>query len=422
MRTLSVVDTTAAAILGGALGLVIGAVSVAAVRLSERSQRQVPQAPPDPHALPAGVSAVLAVLRSGAIVLDDADAVVSTTPSAVAHGLVRGDDLVHDELRDLARQVRRDGVIREVELDLPRGPLGRGRITVGARVAPLGSAHVLLLVEDRTRARRVEEVRRDFVVNVSHELKTPVGGLALLAEAVLEAADDPESVARFARRMQVESTRLTRLVQEIVDLSRLQIDGTLNEPELVDVGVAAAGAIEQSRLVADSRGVEIVSSLADGVRVFGDAGLLATAVRNLVGNAINYSESGTRVAVSVRSEDELVEIAVADQGQGIPESEQERIFERFYRVDTARSRGTGGTGLGLAIVKHICANHGGEVTVWSERGHGSTFTMRLPAAPTSRMSKGSGATEDTAPGIPPVSTQIPQEIPTPGQRPREVSR
>jgi len=422
------VDTTTAAILGGALGLVIGAVSVAAVRLSERSQRQVPQAPPDPHALPSGVSAVLAVLRSGAIVLDDADAVVSTTPSAVAHGLVRGDDLVHDELRDLARQVRRDGVIREVELDLPRGPLGRGRITVGARVAPLGSAHVLLLVEDRTRARRVEEVRRDFVVNVSHELKTPVGGLALLAEAVLEAADDPEAVARFARRMQVESTRLTRLVQEIVDLSRLQIDGTLNEPELVDVGVAAAGAVEQSRLVADSRGVEIVSSLAQGVQVFGDPGLLATAVRNLIGNAINYSESGTRVAVSVRSEGQLVEIAVADQGQGIPQSEQVRIFERFYRVDTARSRGTGGTGLGLAIVKHICANHGGEVTVWSEKGQGSTFTMRLPAAPTSRVSAGTratratGATEDTAPGIPPGSPQKPQEDPTPGQRTREVSR
>jgi two-component system sensor histidine kinase SenX3 len=412
------VDSTAAAILGGALGLVLGAVSLAAVLLSERSQRQVPQAP-DSHALPAGVSAVLAVLHAGTIVLDSTDAVVSTSTSAVAHGLVRGEDLVHDELRQLARQVRRDGVIREVELDLPRGPLGRGRITVGARVAPLGSAYVLLLVEDRTTARRVEEVRRDFVVNVSHELKTPVGGLALLAEAVLEAADDPEAVTRFARRMQVESTRLTRLVQEIVDLSRLQIDGTLNEPELVDVAVAAAGAIEQSRLVADSRGVEIVSSLAQGVRVFGDAGLLATAIRNLVGNAVNYSASGTRVAVSVRSEGQLVEIAVADQGQGIPECEQARIFERFYRIDTARSRGTGGTGLGLAIVKHICANHGGEVTVWSEQGQGSTFTMRLPAAPTSRTSADA---EDTAPGIQPGSTQVPQEIPTPGQRTREVSR
>jgi len=411
VRTLSVVDPTAAAILGGVLGLVTGAMCVALVRLSERSQRRVPQAP-DPRALPPGVSAVLAVLRSGAIVLDTADAVVSPSPWAVAHGLVRDDDLVHDELRHLARQVRRDGVIREVELDLSRGPLGRGRITIGARVAPLGSEFVLLLLEDHTLARRVEETRRDFVVNVSHELKTPVGGLALLAEAVLEAKDDPEAVARFAHRMQVESTRLTDLVQDIVDLSRLQIADTLHEPVRVDVAAVAAEAIEQTRLVAESRGVEIVTSLAHGADVFGDADLLATAIRNLVANAVNYSASGTRVAVSVRSQDRLVEIAVADQGQGIPESEQRRIFERFYRGDAARSRATGGTGLGLAIVKHICANHGGEITVWSEQGHGSTFTMRLPAAPTSLTS------DDAAPGIPAGSS----EIPTTGLRTREVSR
>jgi two-component system sensor histidine kinase SenX3 len=411
VRTLGDVDPTAAAILGGVLGLVIGAVSVASVRLQGRSTRRPPQVP-EPRALPAGVSDVLAVLRSGAIVLDAADAVVSTSPPAVANGLVRDHDLVHDELRQLARLVRRDGVIREVELDLPRGPLGRGRIMVGARVAPMGNGYVLLLVDDRTEARRVEDVRRDFVVNVSHELKTPVGGLALLAEAVLEANDDPEAVARFARRMQVESTRLTRLVQEIVDLSRLEIAGTLHDPELVDVGAAAAEAIEQSRLVAGSRGAEIVSSLATDARVFGDADLLATAIRNLVGNAINYSAPDARVAVSVRTAGQLVEIAVADQGQGIAESEQARIFERFYRVDAARSRATGGTGLGLAIVKHICANHGGEVTVWSEPGHGSTFTMRLPAVPVNRAGSGE------APGIPEGSA----EISAPGHHTREVPR
>jgi len=410
VRTLGVVDPTAASILGGVLGLVIGAVSMASLRRPDHSQRRPAQGP-DPRVLPAGVSDVLAVLGSGAIVLDAADAVVSTSPPAVAHGLVRGHDLVHDELRQLARQVRRDGVIREVDLDLPRGPLGRGRMMVSARVAPLGDDYVLLLVDDRTEARRVEDVRRDFVVNVSHELKTPVGGLALLAEAVLEANDDPEAVARFAHRMQVESQRLTRLVQEIVDLSRLEIAGSLHDPELVDVGAAAAEAIEQSRLVAGSRGAEIVSSLAEGVQVFGDAELLATAVRNLIGNAINYSAPGARVAVSVRATGQLVEIAVADQGQGIHESEQARIFERFYRVDAARSRATGGTGLGLAIVKHICANHGGEVTVWSEPGQGSTFTMRLPAAPTRRTNA------DLAAGI---SADAPR-APTAGNRTREVS-
>jgi two-component system sensor histidine kinase SenX3 len=408
VRTLGVVDTTAAAALGGVIGLVAGAILVSWVRRSEPPLPTVAQTP-DPGRLPAGVSDVLAVLRSGAIVLDAADAVVSSSPPAVANGLVRNHDLVHDELRHLARQVRRDGVIREVELDLPRGPLGRGRIMVRARVAPLGSDYVLLLVDDRTEARRVEDVRRDFVVNVSHELKTPVGGLALLAEAVLEANDDPEAVARFAHRMQVESTRLTRLVQEIVDLSRLEIAGTLHDPELVDAGSAAAEAIEQSRLVAGSRGAEIVSSLARGAMVFGDSDLLVTAVRNLVGNAINYSAPGARVAVSVRCADDLVEIAVADQGQGIPEGEQARIFERFYRVDAARSRATGGTGLGLAIVKHICANHGGEVTVWSEQGHGSTFTIRLPAA--------HRKTADAAPGIPAGSAQVH----SPGSRTREVT-
>jgi two-component system, OmpR family, sensor histidine kinase SenX3 len=401
----------AAAVLGGALGLVVGAIAMALMRLPERSRRRGPKAP-DPRELPEGVSAVLSVLRSGAIVLDTADNVVSISAWAVAHGLVRGEDLVHGELRHLARQVRRDGVIREVELDLSRGPLGRGRITVGARVAPLGSDYVLLLVDDRTMARRVEETRRDFVVNVSHELKTPVGALALLAEAVLEANDDPEAVARFARRMQHESTRLTRLVQEIVDLSRLQIADTLHEPQSVDIGAVANEAVEQSRLVADSRGIEIVTSLAHGVRVFGDADLLTTAIRNLVANAVNYSASRTRVAVIVRSQGRLVEIVVSDQGQGIAESEQARIFERFYRVDPARSRETGGTGLGLAIVKHICANHGGEVTVWSEPGHGSTFTMRLPAAPTNP------ASDDAAPGIPVGASEIPTAV----VRTREVTR
>jgi two-component system, OmpR family, sensor histidine kinase SenX3 len=366
---------------GGVIGMLIGAVSVGGVRLSERSQRSIPES--EPPSLPPGVGDVLAVLRSSGIVVDSADQVVKASPAAVVYGLVRDSELAHAELRHLARQVRRDGVIREAELDLARGPLGRGRITVAARVAPLGSAHVLLLVDDRTNARRVEEVRRDFVANVSHELKTPVGGMALLAEAVLDANDDPEAVARFARRMKVESVRLTKLVQEIVDLSRLQVADTLHEPVLVDVSRAASDAVDESRLVAEARSIELAVSLTGDAKVFGDPELLTTAIRNLVGNAVNYSGDGTKVAVGVRCEDGLVEVDVSDQGQGIPKAEQGRIFERFYRVDAARSRATGGTGLGLAIVKHICANHGGEVTVWSEEGRGSTFTMRLPAAPSS---------------------------------------
>lgn len=371
-------DATIAATLGGAAGLVIGAVAVVAGKWSERSY-EAPHETPEP-VLPRGVGDVLSVLRSVAVVLDASDAVVNTSASAVTYGLVRHGELVHHELRHLARQVRRDGVIREAELDLARGPTADSSVVMRVRVAPLGIQHVLLLAEDHTHARRVEEVRRDFVANVSHELKTPVGGISLLAEAVLDAKDDPVAVARFAERIQVEATRLGRLVQEIVDLSRLQVADTLHEPELVEVDDVLGEALDRVRVAADAKHIDLQTGVEPGLTVFGDLELLVTAVANLLTNAVNYSEAHTRIGLGARRLDDLVEITVTDQGQGIPPSEQERIFERFYRVDAARSRATGGTGLGLAIVKHICANHGGDVAVWSEPGRGSTFTMRLPVA------------------------------------------
>ncbi|WP_377645053.1 sensor histidine kinase [Oryzobacter terrae] len=370
-------DPVLAATLGGAVGLVIGAVAVVASRWSERSTAD---ADADEAPLPRGVGEVLSVLRSIAVVLDASDAVVNTSASAVSYGLVRHGELVHSELRHLARQVRRDGMIREAELDLTRGPNTDASAVMRVRVAPLAVSHVLVLAEDHTQARRVEEVRRDFVANVSHELKTPVGGISLLAEAVLDAKEDPVAVERFAQRIMVESSRLTRLVQEIVDLSRLQVADTLHEPELVDIGVVVAEAVDRVRVGAESRDIELAVLAEDGLRVFGDGELLTTAVTNLVTNAVNYSGSGTRVGVGARRSGDAVEVTVTDQGVGIPATEQERIFERFYRVDEARSRATGGTGLGLAIVKHISNNHGGEVGVWSQEGRGSTFTMTLPAA------------------------------------------
>jgi two-component system sensor histidine kinase SenX3 len=391
------VDVTTAATLGAIGGIALSAMAVYAVRLSERQQRRVPTAGDDPAALPEGIADVLAVLRSSGIVLDSADAVVNNSPAAVANGLVRGQDLTQPELLTLARQVRRDGVIREVELELPKGPAGRPGLVVGARVAPLGSAHVLLLVEDRSQARRLEEIRRDFVANVSHELKTPVGGLALLAEAVLDAHDDPEAVARFARRMQVESTRLTRLVQEIVDLSRLQVAASLSEPHPVDLAQAAREAVDRSRLAAEDRDIEVALVSSGDCAVWGDHQLLVTAIRNLVGNAVAYSDPHTQVVVAIRAVvGDVVELAVTDQGQGIAPADQQRIFERFYRVDSARSRATGGSGLGLSIVKHVAANHGGDVAVWSEPGRGSTFTLRLPAMTVGRMRDAdSRQTDDT---------------------------
>ena len=383
--------------------MVLTGIAVLAVRLSDRV-RTVPNATDVRAPLPDGIGDVLAVLRSSGIVLDSADAVVNNSPAAVSHGLVRGGELVHPELLFIARQVRRDGVIREAELELPRGPLGRPSLVVAARVAPLGGSQVLLLVEDKSQARRVEEIRRDFVANVSHELKTPVGGLALLAEAVLNARDDPEAVSRFARRMQVESTRLTRLVQEIVDLSRLQVADTLKDPERVDMSASADEAVERSRLAAEDKRIDLALVTAPDCYVWGEPELLITAIRNLIGNAVAYSDPHTRVAIRVSSgADDLVLVAVTDQGQGIPASDQQRIFERFYRVDEARSRATGGTGLGLAIVKHVCENHGGEVTVWSEPGRGSTFTMRLPSAAVGRRR----AAQD----------RLTDELPTPGTAP-----
>ena len=370
-------DPTLAATLGGAVGLVIGAVAVVASRWSERSGEEPGPAEPP---LPRGVGDVLSVLRSIAVVVDASDAVVNTSASAVSYGLVRHGELVHHELRHLARQVRRDGKIREAELDLTRGPHVESSVVMRVRVAPLAVSHVLILAEDHTQARRVEEVRRDFVANVSHELKTPVGGISLLAEAVLDAKDDPQAVERFAQRILVESTRLTRLVQEIVDLSRLQVADTLHEPDLVDVGAVVTEAVDRVRVAAEARTIALTLVAEEGLRVFGDRELLTTAVTNLVTNAVSYSEDGTRVGIGARRAGDAVHVTVTDQGEGIPAAEQERIFERFYRVDAARSRATGGTGLGLAIVKHIANNHGGEVSVWSQEGRGSTFTMTLPAA------------------------------------------
>ena len=373
-------DPTTAAILGAIAGLALGGVAVLAVRLSDRARRNEVVIAPTPD-LPPGVAEVLAVLRSSGIVVDSSDRVVNNSPAAVARGLVRGQELVHPELLQLARAVRRDGVIREVELDLRKG-IGEARLVVAARVAPLGADHVLLLVEDISQARLVEEVRRDFLANVSHELKTPVGGISLLAETLLDAADDPEAVQRFAARIGIESRRLANLVKEIVELSRLQGTDVITDPALVDVGACAQDAVERNHLLAEENGIDVAIQTEPDCEVWGDGELVTTAIANLIGNAISYSDSGTRVGVSTRRRDgTVVEVAVTDQGLGISPDEQKRIFERFYRVDAARSRATGGTGLGLAIVKHVVENHGGTVTVWSQMGRGSTFTISLPAAP-----------------------------------------
>ncbi|MCK8680548.1 sensor histidine kinase [Streptomyces lichenis] len=374
-------------------GACTGVIAMLAFRWSEREQRRPsPRVRASPHTdavLPPGVDTVLSVLRSSAVVLDESDSVVKASSAAYALGLVRGGKLAIEPMLHLARDTRRDGEIRQVELELPRRGTGLGgALAVSARVAPLGSRLVLLLVEDLTEARRIEAVRRDFVANVSHELKTPVGALSLLSEAVMDAFDDPEAVTRFAGRMQIEATRLTNLVQELIDLSRVQNDDPLEDAEPVRVDELVAEAVDRSRHTASTKQITMAAGGASGLKVWGNRGQLAAALGNLVENAVNYSPAHTRVGIAARRiaapGGDAIEIAVTDQGIGIPDKDKERIFERFYRVDPARSRATGGTGLGLAIVKHVAASHGGEVSVWSTEGQGSTFTLRLPEAGTAR--------------------------------------
>jgi two-component system sensor histidine kinase SenX3 len=368
------VDATTQAFLAALLGAVVAGSAALAWHISERQQSRMPAV--EQPVVPPEVATVLSVLRSSAVIVDDDDTVLKASAPAYALGLVRGTSLLSTDLADLVHQVRRDGQIRETELVMSRAGVPARHVT--ARVAPLGSGLVLALVEVRTRERRVEAVRRDFVANVSHELKTPVGAIRVLADAVSDAAEDPEAVRRFAGRMLTESERLTQLVQQIIELSRLQGDEPLEAPVAVDVDKVIATAVDTSAIDADEKHITVISGGTKGLQVFGNEEQVLAAVANLVSNAVAYSDPGSSVSVSTRADQGAVEISVVDQGIGIPQEEIDRIFERFYRVDPARHRSTGGTGLGLSIVKHVAATHGGEVRVWSVEGQGSTFTLTLP--------------------------------------------
>lgn len=313
-----------------------------------------------------------------AIVVGPSGEVLHATRDAYTLGLVSEARLVATELAHLVTEVQ--GRNKEREIEFPFAPSASTDVVeLAAQVSPLMEDSVLIVVEDLSAARRVDAVRRDFVANVSHELKTPVGALALLAEAVQSASDDPEAVRHFSGRMRVEAQRLSNLVSDLMDLSRLQT-GSLPQTREVQIDHIIDEAVDAMRLVAQAKEIDIVISGAQHVVVRGDEGQLVMALRNLLSNAVAYSPSRTRVAVVSTVAHDMVEIAVTDQGVGIAESDQERIFERFYRVDPARSRGTGGTGLGLALVKHVAVNHGGECTVWSRPNQGSTFTLRLPVS------------------------------------------
>ncbi|HVE99618.1 MAG TPA: ATP-binding protein [Mycobacteriales bacterium] len=373
-------------------GAVIGAVlAVAAARRRAGTAVPLPRSGAQAALPPHVFEGALASLTSAAAVLDPDDRVVFDNEVARRLRLVSGRRLAVAALGRLVADLRATGAVgeREIEVEVPDG----GAVTVlRVRAVPAGTAgHVALFAEDVTDARRVEAVRRDFVANVSHELKTPVGALGLLAEAIQEGEADADTVRRFASRMVHEAGRLSRLVQELIDLSRLQGAEARPPSTVVNLDVVLHEAVDRSRMRADAKAISITCEGDPSLVVRGDEAQLVTAVGNLLDNAIAYSANGTRIAIGSRRRDDHAEISVSDEGIGIAPADVDRIFERFYRADPARSRDTGGTGLGLAIVKHVAGNHGGRVSVWSVEGTGSTFTLSLPLAASSDVRSAGGA-------------------------------
>ncbi|MBV9920063.1 MAG: sensor histidine kinase [Pseudonocardia sp.] len=361
------------ALLAAAVGVVVG-------RGWGRSRGVVPPAGATPVGPPLGdlVERAFSATDIGLVVIDRSGEAVLANDRARELGVVAGDK---PDARAAAAcaEVRDRGT--EVAVDLsPLDRRLRGPAAVLAHVRPLVDGYAMIEATDTSDAVRLEATRRDFVANVSHELKTPVGAVGLLAEAVLDAADDPAEVRRFGTKIVSEANRLGNLVTELIALSRLTGAEGLPEMSLVPIDEVVSEALARTRLSAEAARIEIVVDRPIGLDVDGDQTLLVTALCNLIENAIAYSPAETPVSVSRRRVGGLVEIAVTDRGIGIAPEHQRRVFERFFRVDPARSRATGGTGLGLAIVKHVLANHGGEVRLWSRPGTGSTFTMRLPAA------------------------------------------
>jgi two-component system sensor histidine kinase SenX3 len=324
---------------------------------------------------------IVALMPMGAAVVDTHRDVVYLNDRARELGLVR-DRQLDDQAWQAAQQALAGD---DAEFDLQphkRAAAGRSGISVHGQARLLSEEDrrfAVVFVHDQSDHARMEATRRDFVANVSHELKTPVGAMALLAEALLASADDSETVRRFAEKVLIEANRLGDMVAELIELSRLQ--GAERLPNVIDVDVdsVVSEAISRHKVAAENANIEVRTDAPSGLRVLGDQTLLVTALANLVSNAIAYSTPGSPVSISRRRRGDNIEIAVTDRGIGIALEDQERVFERFFRGDKARSRATGGSGLGLAIVKHVAANHDGSIGVWSKPGTGSTFTLSIPA-------------------------------------------
>jgi two-component system sensor histidine kinase SenX3 len=352
--------------------------------LGKRSSR-VLEAEPD--SFPDLVAEVLELMGSVGIVVDGFNKVVGTNSWAESYGLVARGLLVHSETVDLVKRARSGSEIESFEGILRVG-LAQEKVSVAAKAKLVSGDYVVLVLEDRTSDIRLDKTRRDFIENISHELKTPIGAIALLSEAIQEAGDDRAAVSKFAASLNKESSRLTFLVQDIIKLSRLQSEEVIADAELIDLNEVVAEAIDRNEQLAANRKIRLVSEQSPKLEVFGNKEMLITAVKNLIENAISYSDQGTNVGIGCSAKESIAEITVTDSGAGISPENQERIFERFYRADPSRSRETGGTGLGLSIVKHVAKTHRGEIKLFSQVGVGSTFTLRVPLATASDPATG----------------------------------
>lgn len=333
----------------------------------------------EPTEFPTLAGKVLELFGSVGLLLDRNNQVVKMNKGAATFGLVGKGLLIHAELTDLVRRARLTGKVETFKGNIRIG-LRDSKRTVRAKAALVGGDYLVLVLEDQTKEVKADRLRRDFIENISHELKTPIGAISLLAEAIQGSTDDPTALARFTDNLAKESARLAALVQDIIELSRLQNSEVLAEAELVDIPSTLTEAAARNSQLAQSKRVEVMVECPVETKVFGNREMLVTAVKNLIENAITYSDPGSRVGVGCQVGDSIISISVTDSGVGISEANQKRVFERFYRVDPSRSRETGGTGLGLSIVKHVCRTHRGDVSVFSQPGIGSTFTIRLPLA------------------------------------------
>ncbi len=322
---------------------------------------------------------IVELIPSAAMIVDGNNQVITSNSACIPLRLISDERISIPEIRELNDQASQTKNVQTIEqLFITTDPTIPDW-EAAVNISPIDDKYSLVLITDLSEERRLNEVRRDFVANVSHELKTPVGALSLLSEAITAAGTDQEQIKKFSTRMQLEVKRLTELITDLVELSEVQGDKLMRNFEPVNLVSVINESVDVAKLYAQEKKININSPQnLTPVMVLGDQRQLVTALSNLITNAIRYSPVHTNVGIGLRIENDVAQISVTDQGVGISEADQVRIFERFYRVDPARSRETGGTGLGLAIVKYICANHGGECTVWSRKNQGSTFTINLP--------------------------------------------